>query len=769
MKQDRYKEALALLERIIELEPNDPPAYVEKSELLYLLDRNEEALASVEYAIALDPTTQGAYRLKGWILSSPGHWEEAIAAYDLAIQMEPNNVECYQNKGFALIQLYRYEDALEMYEQALKIDPNARIALDEKGKMLEHLGRFDEMLAYYAQLAERRPDLAYAWYGQGRALEALGRSKEAVAVYDQVIQLMPNYLFAYLGRASALESLPRVNNVSGAVVVEEEEEVAMAWQTTMRRVLVFLVGEVESNRPEGGQIVEEQPGKANLRAALASGAPVPEGLPGRRPVAAISIAEPGAGRLQSLGGGASAGGPQKGSGKEETAERAGAQPVREEMALAAQEPPMTQEDWYWGRMTAGTEEDYLWRRLSDNWYMKDVQPAVYLEIHNDCYEAYNANPLAASIVEMITNFTLGRGLVVSATNRRVQRVLDAFWRDPDNHMDERIYTISTELSIYGEQFIRFFVNPIDGSVKIGQIDPSTIDEIETDPDNIEKPLRFHQRPVGPSATIPGDPSPTQRGVLDTEGRWFEAGREVAQFSIHKVSNAKRGRSDLATLLPWLRRYKDWLTDRVRLNKYKTAFLWDVKLMGADAKAIDLKRMQYAYPPEPGSVIIHNESEIWSAVKPEVNANDVESDGRAIKLMILAGAGLPEHYLADGGNANRATAAEMSLPTLLKFQRRQQVIEYILRTVLDRVILEAKRAGTLPAGVEAAYSITFPELKIGDNLALAQATATMVGALTTAKAQGWVSDETAMRLLFQFAGEEIDVHAEREKIKPQVGQ
>ena len=155
--------------------------------------------------------------------------------------------------------------------------------------------------------------------------------------------------------------------------------------------------------------------------------------------------------------------------------------------------------------------------------------------------------------------------------------------------------------------------------------------------------------------------------------------------------------------------------------------------------------------------------IWSAVRPEINASDVESDGRAIKLMIAAGAGLPEHYLADGGNANRATAAEMTLPTLLKFQRRQQVMEHLLRTVLDRVIAEAKRAGTLPAGVDESYTIIFPELKVTDHLMLAQATATMVNALASAKEQGWVSDETAMRLLFQFAGEEVDIHAEREKV------
>ena len=43
-------------------------------------------------------------------------------------------------------------------------------------------------------------------------------------------------------------------------------------------------------------------------------------------------------------------------------------------------------------------------------------------------------------------------------------------------------------------------------------------------------------------------------------------------------------------------------DRVRINKYKGAFLWDVQLNGADRKAIERKKAEYSYPPEPGSVI-----------------------------------------------------------------------------------------------------------------------------------------------------------------------
>ncbi len=441
--------------------------------------------------------------------------------------------------------------------------------------------------------------------------------------------------------------------------------------------------------------------------------------------------------------------------------------IQEQINPTALSSSPTQEDWYWGRLATGSEEDYYWRRLSDNWYQKDVIPSTYLELHNACYEAYNANPLAFAIIEMTTSFVLGKGVTVAAQHPEVQRVLLDFWHDPDNHMDTRVYDLCTELSLYGEQFIRFYVNRMDGSVKVRQIDPSIIDQIETDPEDIEKALRFHRRPIGPSSTLPGDPLPplarTPSEQQSFAGEWLEAGSEVVQFCINKVSNAKRGKSDLATLLPWLRRYKDWLTDRVRINKYKGAFLWDVELQGADRKAIERKKMEYAYPPEPGSVIIHNEAEKWSAVKPEINANEAAEDGRALKLMIAVGAQLPEHYLSDGSYGNRATAAEMGLPTFLKFQRRQHVMRAMLRVVLDRVLLEAQKAKRLPPQFDTSYDILFPEIDVADHQTLASATQLLVSALTTAKQQGWVSDETAMRLLFQFAGEEIDIHEERERI------
>ena len=308
-----------------------------------------------------------------------------------------------------------------------------------------------------------------------------------------------------------------------------------------------------------------------------------------------------------------------------------------------------------------------------------------------------------------------------------------------------------------------FVNPIDGAVKIGQIDPSTIDQIVTDPENGERPLRFHQRPVGPGFDVwdAGNGASPAASADAPEGRWYEAGAEVVQFAINTVSNAKRGQSDLATMIVWLRRYKDWLTDRVRLNKYKGAFLWDVKLTGADKKTIDRKKMEYAYPPLPGSLVVHNETEEWSAVEPRIGADQVEADGKAIKMMIAVGAGLPEHYLAEGGNVNRATAAEMGLPTLKRFQRRQDYFGFLLRTILDRVLHEARQAGLLSPRADARYEIVFPPIDTEDGQGIATAVAQLAPALQLAKQQGWLTDATAMKLLHRFlGGDAFDVTEER---------
>jgi hypothetical protein len=151
------------------------------------------------------------------------------------------------------------------------------------------------------------------------------------------------------------------------------------------------------------------------------------------------------------------------------------------------------------------------------------------------------------------------------------------------------------------------------------------------------------------------------------------------------------------------------------------------------------------------------------VQPNISADDVEADGRAIKMMIAMGAGLPEHYLSEGGHVNYATAAQMGLPTFRKFQRRQDEVVLMIRAIVDRVLDEAVKAGTLPAGADRRYDVNVPELVPDDNTTLATAASTMANMLALARDRGWISDETAMKLLFGFANVPVDVAEERARI------
>jgi hypothetical protein len=89
-------------------------------------------------------------------------------------------------------------------------------------------------------------------------------------------------------------------------------------------------------------------------------------------------------------------------------------------------------------------------------------------------------------------------------------------------------------------------------------------------------------------------------------------------------------------------------------------------------------------------------------------------------------------------------------------------------MLDRVIAEAQKAGRLDRQRDIRYDVTFPEIDVEDNQQLASSVNSLVNALVTARQQRWLSDETAMRLLFKFAGEEIDVHTELERIRAASG-
>ncbi|HXI18329.1 MAG TPA: hypothetical protein VNM48_18355, partial [Chloroflexota bacterium] len=388
--------------------------------------------------------------------------------------------------------------------------------------------------------------------------------------------------------------------------------------------------------------------------------------------------------------------------------------------------------WRRGSLAGGTEPDVEREEIDREKLLRQA------------YVAYRSNPLAYAIVEMQTSFVLGGGASVVAEDARVQRVVDRFWKDKENRMGQRLYSLLTELSLFGEQFLRFFIDPMTGRVVIRQLDPLYIKEIETDPEDWERPLRYLWKPPRTDWASDG---------LDGnwEGEWIPA-EEVLHVKVNGVTGALRGRIDLAPVLGYVRRYREWLDDRVHLNRVKSAFMWDVTVAGADSGDIQRKRARWATGPEMGTVLFHNEGEKWSAVQPRIEAGGASADGRAIRLMVATGALLPEHYLSEGGNANRATASEMGLPAMKRFQRRQEVFRTMLEEIVERVIESAVRAGMVGPRAKKGFVVRFEELSPAPVGAMASAVGTLTSALAVAEERGWVRGEEARKLGWRDQGQ-----------------
>lgn len=232
---------------------------------------------------------------------------------------------------------------------------------------------------------------------------------------------------------------------------------------------------------------------------------------------------------------------------------------------------------------------------------------------------------------------------------------------------------------------------------------------------------------------------------------------MLHYAVNRPVGAVRGESDLAPILPWLKRYARWLEDRVRLNRYRTTFLWDVTVQGTEAD-IRSAQARYRTPPEPGSVNVHSPTETWEAKRPNIEADDAAPDGRALRMVLSAGAGMPLHWMGEPEGSTRTTAKESAQPALQHLVARQLYFVWVLKDIVRHAAARAAALGHLSlrnVPEDLGLQETVEDMTREDNLALAQATKEMATALALMADRGWADDATARAWLAKFAGERLN--------------
>lgn len=377
-----------------------------------------------------------------------------------------------------------------------------------------------------------------------------------------------------------------------------------------------------------------------------------------------------------------------------------------------------------------------------------------LEAKSKAFEAYITNPIARRIPNIITQFTLGKGVMAEFKDDQAQKLWDEFAkfnrigtsRGGIARAGSKLRVWSNMQSVDGESMFQFVDTP--EMLKIKSIDTATVLDVVTDPDDIEKVYYFHQQYSCPYNQYAAPGIPTTRYIIRQI-----PGNEILHVKLNAWDNEKRGRSDLYTIIGWLRRIKDLINASVIKAYFHACYTWDYLVKGDTTKVQAFASMYKRNVPTPGSGFVHNEGVERNLVVPVTNAGSgVEKDFEGLMNMISLGSGIPISYLITSFAASRAGALTETEPSSKMFFERQGIWDETLHEFAERLFRWARdKKGIQIKNTEGEFS--FPQINpMSKN--------DLINALTTVKSNKWFTNKRCMNMVAkEFAVTSFDVESE----------
>lgn len=186
---DKTEEAILFCDKHLDLFPRDAEGWKLKSRLAAAGGRNQEALAAIERALQLNPNDVELLLFKGYLLADIfQEYGKAIQCYDAALRIQPRNPAIWSKKGRALHNLDQFKKAISCFNKALRRDGKNAETWKDKGDVLNCLALGGKALACYKKAIRLEPRRAAFWHIAALTHDDLGQSKKSLYCFQQVIE-----------------------------------------------------------------------------------------------------------------------------------------------------------------------------------------------------------------------------------------------------------------------------------------------------------------------------------------------------------------------------------------------------------------------------------------------------------------------------------------------------------------------------------------------------------------------------------------------------
>jgi hypothetical protein len=409
------------------------------------------------------------------------------------------------------------------------------------------------------------------------------------------------------------------------------------------------------------------------------------------------------------------------------------------------------------RAIAPWREQMTVKENDNTFYVGDNASGLYRDrfdydrttIISECLRAWRVSPLARTLVNLNTQFIVGEGYVIKSDHAATNKFLQEWWTHPLNNLNQQIPEWCDERTRTGNLFPLITAVP-DGMTYVRMVPSELIKDIQTAKNDVMQEVYY----------IPAlEEMPIWKAYNPQEPAMPAEGTDSNSFMRHYVTNRPIGvvwgEPDLAPLLPWIGRYSTWLEDRVRLNHFRTSFMYVVRGVFADAGAKKRREVELnSNPPKSGSVLVTDKSEDWGILSASLDSFDAAVDGIALKKMIALGWGIPLHYLAEPESSTRTTAEASGTPTFRMLEKKQhEFIDMLLD--LARIAVKVRKEVDRRVKPESNITIEAGDITERDNSNLALAASRIEPVMADLYDRELIDENQLLTTTYAMMGEVYD--------------
>jgi arylsulfatase A-like enzyme/Tfp pilus assembly protein PilF len=158
VEQERYQEAVPILEQVLKQEPNTPIAFLQLGRAYMSLKEYQKAVTPLQSLVEKKPDDAFARYELGCALVKTGNWDEALPHFEAAVSQMTGSAMMHFYLALVYQRNSRMDEATKEFQNALRLDPNNFPANLLLGRLFVMQQRATDALPHLRKAATLRPD-----------------------------------------------------------------------------------------------------------------------------------------------------------------------------------------------------------------------------------------------------------------------------------------------------------------------------------------------------------------------------------------------------------------------------------------------------------------------------------------------------------------------------------------------------------------------------------------------------------------------------------